>query len=411
MSNLLQEASSRGGGAIAHLVETHPKLYQHVKVGALNLRHHAAHVQHRQRQTSTIDPPNQPTTALTSGGFSDFVLNGGEVVKGMTLELNLVAAANVVTSTATDLESVIGCISHIEIFANGSSLAISRITADDLLVKFAEFPTTKYERLQRAVIGATPGAATADLVANETRTCYVPLLRNFVVDNELFTSGVSSPLVFKVWWNRLSVLGAANVSIASTRILVDNFRYDNSIRQRMQNTYMSGPKQDFRFMAPSNQTTSENIIPNNRHNIRLSGVVGLITKFTVIVQVTGEAAPRYLTKLELMDAGGSNVLGGATVSHTYMADILGSDDNSHFVDPGGTPLVSDAYYRLPIGENESASDDLGAISGYISMSGTHQIGIWLEGTETTAQACTVKVLYSAANVFSIDRGVCSVTRS
>jgi hypothetical protein len=217
--------------------------------------------------------------------------------------------------------------------------------------------------------------------------------------------------MFKIWWNGSSALGAAGVSIGNAQLLVDNFKYDHSIRQRMSDTYLRGKKQDFRFMAPAVQTTSENVIPGARHNIRLSGVQGLITKFTVIVTAAGETSPRYVTKLELADAGGSNVLGGSTVSHTYAADVLGADDDTHFVDPQGTPLPSDAYYRLPIGENESTADDLGAISGYIPMSGTHQIGIWLDGAETTAVTCTVKVLYSTASVFSIDKGVCSVTRT
>ena len=397
-----------------HMVETHPNLYGHIQVGELNLRAHSAEFHHRQKTTTPITPSSQPKTALTSSDTSDFVIAKGDVITRLTLELELKTDENfTATGVDTTLYTVLDCINSFDIYAEGTSTTICTVESADMLVAFADQDRNKYLRAERAICGHPAGSVNADFVASESRTVFINLPRNIIVDNELFSHGIENGFTIRVNWNSKSWLGLQGVSINRVRLLSETYKYDQSIRDRMIANYAAGPRIVFNFMAPAIQRGGAQTIKTNELiTIQLTNVSGLMTDMVIIARVKGSAlddSPLYISNVVLKNASNVSELGTyGELSHAYVSDVMNSDLDKYQPD---TILPSDAFYRLPISENPHKHAEIGSVGGYIDMDGKHSLEFVCKAATTSDVEVVFTILYSKVATFSVEKGKTAVVYS
>jgi len=395
--------------AAEHMVESHPNLYQHIMSGGLNLCHHATEIHHRVRTTTDSEPSAQPFNALTSGTSSDFKIADGEVLTRMTLELTLKTGEGYTsTFVRPTLDNVLECIDDIEIRCNGNTTSICSISSDDLRVAFSELPETKYLRAERALCGVLPGESSTNyLTASDSRKCYINIARNFLVDNKIFTSGLSTDIVIRVNWNGKCDLGTKGVSIGNVRMLLENYHYDEIIRERLLTQSLSGPKLDFRFMKPNIQVgEAVPVTPNKTFQIKLDGVAGMITDLVVIARIAGETV--YLTVVVLKDGGKKDVLGSSALTPSYVSDVVEADSDKYYINPDSTVLDSDKYFRVPNAESSRQMGQMGAVSGYVNMDSKHTLDVVYTADDNVKVDILFTILFSCISTFSIDQRKASI---
>jgi len=404
----IEEIMQKAGTAAKHMVESHPNLYGHVKSGVLNLRHHASEIHHRHKITTPVSPSAEPFTSLTSGDSSDFDILKGEVLSRMTLELTLKTDALYTEALGeTTIETVLDCIDNIQFICNGSSTAVYTVDSDDLRVAFSELSESKYLRAERAIRGAPAGGLITYLSASEERKCYINIARNVFVDNEMFISGFTQGFTVRVKWNGNSTLGKMGVTIGKARMILESYKYAHTIRKRLMDQYLTGPKLDFRYMKTSIQRAGAvSVTPNSTYKLLLTGVSGMVTNIVVIARIG--STPVYLSGVVLKDAEDLQVLGSVELSHSYTSDVVDSDVDKYYSDPHTANIASDAYYRLPIAENSVAMGTLGAVSGYIDMNSKHSLELVYKASDNVPVSILFTVLYSKVATLSVEQGVAIV---
>ena len=70
---------------------------------------------------------------------------------------------------------------------------------------------------------ATPAAGSQTVV-------YLPMLRNFLVDNHIMVSALSSPVTIRLWFAAGCALAVKEFEVSNIQMYVDQFVFDDSIR-------------------------------------------------------------------------------------------------------------------------------------------------------------------------------------
>lgn len=412
MADLISESFARGDGAKKHMVHI-DEPHKTLKNGTLNLPVKSSFIQHRRCKTSTINPNSQPLQGLQSGGFSDFRISSSDNIRGLVLAVKLSASPSFsATPVAWTSDMIFEMLSHIEVLCENGSLATQRIESDHLKLALSNLATEAYHSVKNGIQGAdgvTDDAATLD--ASEEATSYIPIFGTFLSDFEMPVSGFNAPVIIRVWWKAGSyIYNTLEQNITDVKMLVDQWAYDTSIRQKTLNKFLTS-KLDFRFGSTRFQKSVEVVSPNQMFNLRLSSMHGLVTSMVVILKNVATGTVLAVKKADLLDSSGASLLGGSPIDHAYLQAIQRPREGRYVNSSVETDASSNKFFHVPIGEQATAHNSEGSIGAYIPMSGHHQLSFYYESTNSSSVNLEVTVLYTAVSTFTIDKGTASIQNS
>jgi len=401
MTNIINDARLRGGIAALTAEIPQGETYPHTMVGGLNLLASSAITLHRSSRVSSINAMTAPASDFQ--GFTDFRV-GGDPVQSMSLKMDFTASGD--TSYQLTSDAVISAIQYIEVVGNDGSTSLINLQPGHIQQALSDRPTNSFKSILKAIQGGDEGNG-ATVTAAAGFSSYLPI-NTFISDNSIMPAAlVSNGLTVRVWWANTNDLKTAGLSLASASMVVGSWAWDQSIRQKLQATYMKPNALVWRFHQPRFQKSTEVITPSQTFNLRLSGVNGLITSMTVIVRVGG--LPVVISKLGLVSPSGENLNGGSLIDAGF-TDIMRAENDRHF--PDGTQVFdAESAFRMPI---STAADERaeGQVTAYVPMSNAHQLQIVLASIDDDAAvSASVEVLYTSLATFSVQKGIASIQNS
>ena len=398
-------ASCRGAAAAAQVATSNDgDLFPTARSGQFNLRRSQQVFLNRSHQVRVFVSDTLPSTAASTPGFCDITIRGSDPLQSFALQMTFTnndAKANVVLTP----EAVLYILDHIDVLGNNGSQLLERIDADGLALSYTELSPDEYVRTRSALQGGwTSNWQNSVSMGGGTLTCYIPILRCAILQNELMSAGLTGPITFRIWFRGQSWVnpGAA----VPTALVVSTFQaicqtsvWDPSRSAAIAQRMLSGPRQDIRFANPAFQRTMENLVDGQPFTLRLSGISGLVTSMALLVRSLASSvyAPVQVKNVELLDPAGASISGGTAVDATYINLVYSASQLIHF-DP--TSYWQYAV-RIPIsGPNVSHAELRGHIEGYLPLSGSHQLRFVPLGTG----AYQVSVIVYTVGMLSIERG-------
>jgi hypothetical protein len=404
--NLISDALKRGKAAASHLVTTHQPI-QHIQAGGLNLPQSQVSVNYRNTKTMIVNPTSQPVNPLTSGGFVDFRLTSSDSIKGITFAITLHRDSTYEGYQTLEADKAIDMLTHYEIYTENGSLLCTRTEAAHIKQYMGDLAVDQYNLIKCALEGGNGSTMTQSMpAAGANQVIYIPLLRTFLVDNQIMVSALNSPVTIRLWFNAGCSMSQMKLEISNIQMFVDQYCYDDSIRS--QNIVKYQNKLDFRVMCPKYQRSSEVITPGVPFTLRLTSVTGMITSLSVKLYVSN--AQQIITKCDLLNEGNQSVLGGQALPHSYLNTVVKARQGRYA--RTGSAINSDYIFHVQISDHEALNDSQGVIGGYFVSNGYHSLQIYYDSTVyTTPQNCIIEVLYSSVGTFSVNKGVTSMTYS
>jgi hypothetical protein len=406
--NLISDAIKRGGSAASNLVTTHQAV-DHVQAGKLNLPQSQLSVHYRMSKTIIINPTSQPITPLNSGGFVDFRITSSDSIKGITFAVTLQKdAAFSGTATALVADESYEMFSHVEVYTENGSVLCTRTEAAHLKQSHADLAQDQYYLVKAGLEGgngvttlvATPAAGSQTVV-------YLPMLRNFLVDNHIMVSALTSPVTIRVWFNAGCMLALKDFEVSNIQLYCDQYVFDDSIRTQNIAKYQN--RLDFRVMTPKFQKSAEVITPNVPFQLRLTSMTGMITAMSVKVFVAGAAVT--IAKCDLLNESNQSILGGQALPVAYMQTVVKARQGRFGRPSTDTAIEADKAFHIQISEHEALNDSMGTIGGFFVSNGYHSLQIHYNASGSTPVNAIVEVLYSSVSTFTVNRGVTSMTHS
>ena len=387
MSTNLQDAQRRGPSATAHLIRSH-ELYPHVKVGDLVLRKNQAAVLHRRRTYNVFNASTIPTDAFSNACFSDIRLQGCDVVDGITLRLTVNNASGAALGRWSAMWSWT-ILSHVEVLAENGSTVLERIEPDHLIREWAKLDRQRHLAVHKGLTGERSGSV-ADpppvIGDGGSRTILIPLLGCMLDSHEIAPFALAGPIIIRTHFRGSAVFtgpytatqipnGTAGVTVSAFDAVVTAHQYDQSERQVLARRYalagLKTPPLDVRFARPGFQRTSEAVTSTSSFlNIRLSSVQGLVTSMNIIIRDLarlGTATFYFPEAVDLLDEKGASVYGQPLSYDLLVATEC--RDQGVYTDGYDMPKI------VPVPIGGEGAEHSGAISGYLPMSGNHQLAI------------------------------------
>jgi hypothetical protein len=423
MSTNIQDAQRRGPTATAHLA-TSPAgaLYPHVQTpGGLTLRKSQAVVLNRRRTYNVFNASTLPENALSSAAFADVRLQGCDVVDGVTLRVTVQNA----TGAALGLWSALwtwNILSHVDVLAEGGSTVLERIEPDHLIREWAKLDRPRHLAVHKGLTGEQSSHIPADppppFADGTSRTILIPLLGSMLDSQEIAPFALASPIILRCYFRGSSVFsgpftatqipnGTAGLTVTAFDAVVTAHQYDNSERQSLANRYaaagLRSPPLDIRYARTGLARTTENVTSTTGfHHIRLSSVQGLVTSINIVVRdIATWGLGLILTPqaIDLLDEKGASVY-GQPLDYSLLASTECRDQGVY---------ADDAVFAriLPVPIGGEASEHSGAISGYMPMSGHHQLAVKFAATG----ALEVSVIYRTVSHVRIERSHITVHSS
>jgi hypothetical protein len=326
----------------------------------------------------------------------------------MTLKLNFVAGADNTNFKVTS-DAVISTIAYIEVLSNDGASSLCNIQPGHMAQSLSELGSNVFKSQLKGIQGGDEDNG-ATITAAAGFTSYLPI-NSFISDFSIMPAALAgNGLVVRVWWNSAdsNLLKSADVSLASTSLLVGSWAWDQSIRQKLAATYLAARPLVWRFHQSRFQRSTEVMTPGQPFMLRLSGVTGLVSSVVVNVKIGNNSVK--IAKLGLTSPSGENQNGGSPIDFAFADSILRAENDRHFPQ-GAQAFAAESSFRLPISTGADERDS-GLVTAYVPMSGAHQLSIQLADLEDdSAQSAEITVLYTSLATFTVNRGVSSVQNS
>jgi hypothetical protein len=236
--------------------------------------------------------------------------------------------------------------------------------------------------------------------------------------HEVAPFALSAPIVIRTFFRGPSVFtgpqtgtqvpnGVGGLTVSAFDAVLTCHQYDQSDRLSLTNRYAAAglktPPLDIRYARPGYQRSTE-AVPSTTamHTIRLSSVQGLVTSLNILVRDLsglGTALFHPPTVVDLLDERGASVYGSPLSYELLQA--------TECVSQGIYSSFTSATKVLPIPVGGESGEDSGAISGYIPMSGNHQLSFKLGVTGSFE----VTVIYRTVAVARIEKSHITIHNS
>ena len=410
MSNNL--AQGRQGSQQQIATRTDAQLYPTVSNSGLNLRSKSNTFLARHYNVVEFNSSNLPSSGLSNGGFCDIRLIQSDCVANMTLKF-VVSNADAVNATAVmTYGTVLSWVDHVDLISG--STVIQRVDSDHIL---RDIDNNTIESRARIISGLVGGSqtGTVSLAGGATdNVFYVPLNNNFVCSEHIPSAGLQAPLTIRVWLRQVAqwatsltvVHGLPQLTIEGFSLIAQTIRWEASRQQHIITRYQSGPRQDLRFSGTQFQRSTENLTSGTRFVLRLNSMNGMITSMHLLVRnlQASIVAARQIRSIDLLNSSGASILGSYQVDDLYRSSVYMATQ-SQVVNTG---QPSEFMYMVPISAPYvDHSEAQGQVSGFVVMSGAHQLSFLPEETGVFE----VTVLFNCVNVATVQNGVISLQQS
>ena len=390
MSNNIQDALRRGPAAADHITQS-MALYPHVQSGSLALRKSQTPVLNRRRTMNVFNSSTLPVDAFTSAGFSDIRLTGADVIDGITLRLTIENGTGAALADWIPTW-VFTILDRVDILAENGSTILESILPDHLLRAWYRLDSDRHRIVANGLTGEigdegfVDGAVPAVIAIGGSRTINIPLLSCMLDTHELAPFALKSPIIVRTYFRGAGAFvgpfaatqvpnGTAGLTVSAFDAVLTCHQYDNSERRALANRYAAAglktPSLDIRYARPGYQRSSETVTSTTAfQTIRLSSVQGLVTSMNVLIRDLtnlGTALFYVPDAVDLLDERGASVYGSPLTYDLLQATECRDQGIYRGTYKAKTPLP------VPIGGEEGEAS--GAISGYLPMSGNHQLSI------------------------------------
>jgi hypothetical protein len=389
-------AAKRGQAATFHTGVSLQKIYPHVQVTTANgqssnLPTSSQLVLHQNTEDRYFAAISGTANALTQSGYVDIRIpaGAGGVCRAMTLEFNISNATGAtitpaVFPTSNTWAPVHALVERVEILAENGSQLVSRHESTQLLLDYRHLDPQQLTALRYGANLANNPPDGATWVTGTSRNAYLPLLFNAFVANSVHLGGLKSDLYIRVWMKGPSAWGSVPngaPTLTSLNLIVSQDNLGRPEQYQLIERYRGGSL-DFRYHREGFQSIVAELTGGQKYNFQLTAVTGLITDITVFTRLasgTGDNALYWYptTSIELLDASGSNIVGGSMLGTEYMMYVKGSRQASNF-----ESIQTYRALHFDFGSSTRHNLEHSVITGYIPASGDLQLSFISASTGT-----------------------------
>jgi hypothetical protein len=369
MTDPKQSAATRGRAAFDHVAHS-TQLYPHSKVGNLHLRSSQAFVKNSQTRHTFYQPSSLADDVMAqSGGYTDFRIVNGQILRSAVITATIRAPASVVGIANLPIlaKDWYAPIDRVEIYAQGGSLLIQRLDAEALQQGLAYLTPSQYEAYSHTGAGNV-------MASDLNTTIYWPLGPACIFSHHIPVAALSAPLTVRVYWRGAQGWLNGIVPLVSSMSLLTA---QDTICAAENNDLISRWRDprvhiDVRFNRQGYMRFTETLTPSQRYSFVMTSVSGLITSLQVGIRSVASVLPGPTIApemVDILDGSGTSILGGSPLPYVYLkhlqAVLGGEEQNSH-----GAP-----WCPISFSEGARHAEESGVIHGYTAMSNTHQLVI------------------------------------
>ena len=378
-------------------------LYSHQKIGNdLTIKSSQVGSIRRDFQRLVYNTTSSPSTAMTSGDFSDFNINLQQdlVCNDLWLKLNwLNSTGAAATISPSPLQ-----IDRVQFYQDGSSL-LQEIRGEDIWLALNDLDQHTFDQYLQVMNTSSTYGIGASVANGDTAEYWVPLLGAFLA-NDIYLHQLRGNMIVRVYWRGSQCVEVGSLpTLTAAQLYIYGYKPGPSDKAMLNQRYQNNAL-DFRVLQNRRAINQLTIAASSTYNLRLDGVTGLVAYMEFLVENPTRSGANlrqtldYLASLELKYAGGASMQNNHAYTANEMFNIIRAKKHR------GDLAQNQRVWTVGFGDSVSAMVERGWADGGCVFTGDESVEVVSNASATGS--VNITCYYKVYSIIRIKDGKCSV---